>query len=311
MASQSRLARSDRAASPGRVTPHPTTSAPLSVAQEGLWYLHRLTPNRLDYNELISIDKDGPLDADALRRAFTDLLRRHEAWRTTFPTVDGQPVQSVQPVPRIVLPVMDLSDLTPEQAELQAVRHASNVARVPYDLARGPLVRPRLFKLARERHRLALAMHHIVFDGGSRQSRRASGTGRALRRPSLRPSAAAARAAGPLRRLRPLGAGMDRGTDRIAAPRALAPTAFGHTVTFAASRSLAAGPAAISRRSGCADGTRGHGTTPARSRQRGGCNAVPGHGRRLGDLARSLLGRERRLSSRRRPTCASAVSSRR
>jgi non-ribosomal peptide synthetase component F len=148
------------------VTSLRTTSPPLSVAQEGLWYQHRLTPNRLDYNELISIDKHGPLDPDALRRAFTELLRRHEAWRTTFEMIEGEPVQSVQPVPRVALPVMDLSDLAPEQAELQAARHASNVARVPYDLGRGPLVRPRLFKLGPDRHRLALAMHHVVFDGG-------------------------------------------------------------------------------------------------------------------------------------------------
>src|ERR1700727_1862056 len=68
---------------------------PLSVSQTGLWYLSRLAPNSAACNELITIRKTGPLDVQALRRAFADLVARHEAWRTTFKIVDGVPYQFV------------------------------------------------------------------------------------------------------------------------------------------------------------------------------------------------------------------------
>jgi non-ribosomal peptide synthetase component F len=140
---------------------------PLSVAQEALWYRSRLAPTALTYNETISIRKDGSLDAPALRRAFEEIVRRHEAWRTNFAVVDGRPVQVVRPAPTFELPVVDLGHLTPEEAERQAVRTIAEVSRIPYDLVRGPLVRPRLFRFPADHHRLYLAMHHLVFDGVS------------------------------------------------------------------------------------------------------------------------------------------------
>lgn len=140
---------------------------PLSVAQEALWYVSLLAPNRISYNETISIRKEGPFDVPAFRRAFNEIVRRHEAWRTTFDTIGGDPVQVVQPVPGFDLPVVDLSHLTCEQAERQAVRLAAETSRVPYDVRRGPLVRPRLVRFPGDQHRLYLAMHHLVFDGVS------------------------------------------------------------------------------------------------------------------------------------------------
>jgi amino acid adenylation domain-containing protein len=137
------------------------------VAQEALWYLSFLVPNQFAYNEAISIRKDGPFDADAFRRAFNEIVRRHEAWRTRFGIVDGEPVQVVQAPPTFDLPILDLSHLSAGQAERQAVRLAARVSRVPYDLRRGPLLRPRLIRFPAGHHRLYLAMHHLVFDGVS------------------------------------------------------------------------------------------------------------------------------------------------
>jgi non-ribosomal peptide synthetase component F len=137
------------------------------VAQEALWYLSLLVPNQFSYNEAISIRKDGPFDVDAFRRAFNEIVRRHEAWHTTFDTVGGAPVQILQPGPAFDLPVLDLSHLSLEAADRQAVRLAAQVSRVPYDLRRGPLLRPRLVKFPGDHHRLYLAMHHLVFDGVS------------------------------------------------------------------------------------------------------------------------------------------------
>jgi amino acid adenylation domain-containing protein len=137
------------------------------VAQEALWYLSVLAPYQTSYNETISIRKDGPFDVGAFRRAFDEIARRHEAWRTTFDTIAGEPVQVVAPAPSFDLPVVDLSHLTREQAERRAVRIAAEVSRVPYDVRRGPLLRPRLLRFPEDHHRLYLAMHHLIFDGVS------------------------------------------------------------------------------------------------------------------------------------------------
>ena len=79
----------------------------------------------------------------------------------------GEPVQVVHPPPSFDLPLIDLSHLSREQAERQAVRLVAEVSRVPYDLRRGPLLRPRLIRFPGEHHRLYLAMHHLIFDGVS------------------------------------------------------------------------------------------------------------------------------------------------
>jgi amino acid adenylation domain-containing protein len=140
---------------------------PLSVAQEALWYQSLLAPNQVSYNETISIRKDGPFDLGSFRRAFNEIVRRHQAWHTTFDVIGGEPVQVVRPAPDFDLPVLDLSHLTHEQAERHVVHLVAEMARVPYDLRRGPLLRPRLVRFSATHHRLYLALHHIVFDGVS------------------------------------------------------------------------------------------------------------------------------------------------
>jgi non-ribosomal peptide synthetase component F len=147
--------------------PSSDSAAPLSVAQEALWYRAMLAPTALTYNEAISIRKDGPLDTGALRRAFNAIVSRHAAWHTTFDTVNGEPVQVLGPVPTFELPLLDLSELSREQAERRATELVAEAARVPYDVRRGPLLRPRLIRFPGDQYRLYLAMHHLIFDGVS------------------------------------------------------------------------------------------------------------------------------------------------
>lgn len=142
-------------------------AAPLSVAQEALWDQAILAPTALPYNEAISIRKDGPLDLGALRLAFNAIVHRHTAWRTTFDTVNGEPVQVVGTALAFELPLLDLSELSSEEAEGHATELAAQTARVPYDVRRGPLLRPRLIRFTADHHRLYLAMHHLIFDGVS------------------------------------------------------------------------------------------------------------------------------------------------
>jgi hypothetical protein len=149
-------------------TPPPgPDEAPLSVVQEAMWYSTRLHPRRLTYNETVPIEKDGPLDPEALRLALLELIRRHETLRTHLPVIAGKPTQMVGDVPDLDLPVVDLSHLAPEAAEREALSQVAEVSRQRYNLAKDTLVRPLLFRLPGDRHRLYLAMHHIAFDGVS------------------------------------------------------------------------------------------------------------------------------------------------
>ena len=138
---------------------------PLSVDQEPLWYFSRLVPTSPVYNEAVTIRKDGPFDAAVFRRAFNEFVRRHEAWRTTFALVGGEPAQVVNPTTVFDLPLLDLSLLSADEAEHRAARQAAEAAKRPYDLEHGPLLRPSLVRFADDHHRLYLAMHHLIFDG--------------------------------------------------------------------------------------------------------------------------------------------------
>ncbi len=141
--------------------------ATISVALEALWLISQLGPQRTSYNEAVSIRKQGPLQLDALREAFNTLVRRYDVWHSVIDRVDGEPALLEQPPVRFALEVVDLSGLTAEAAERQAVRIVADAARVPYDLSRGPLLRPTLVRLGADEHRLYLAMHHAIFDGVS------------------------------------------------------------------------------------------------------------------------------------------------
>ena len=109
----------------------------------------------------------GELDHAALHGALNEVVRRHEVLRTHFGMQDGQPVQVIAPELHLPLPVEDLTHLPPDEREREAKRRAQEAAEAPYDLARGPLIRARLLRLAPSEHWLILTLHHIVTDGWS------------------------------------------------------------------------------------------------------------------------------------------------
>ena len=137
--------------------------APLSFAQQRLWFLHRLDPGDPAYNIPMAFRFDGPLDTGALRRSFEGVVRRHEALRTTFVMEGDTPVQVIGPPFPVPLDPVDLADAGEQGAAAFAARDGS----VPFDLARGPLFRARLFRVGEDAHVLVLTVHHIVFDGWS------------------------------------------------------------------------------------------------------------------------------------------------
>ena len=141
--------------------------APLSFAQERIYFLDQLDPGTATYNLPSAVRIEGPLDAAALERALGEVVRRHEALRTVFVTVDGRPVQRILPHAPLRLSVEDLSVLPPDARE-QAMRERVDTESLrPFDLATGPLFRPALLRLGAEDFVLLLMMHHIVGDGWS------------------------------------------------------------------------------------------------------------------------------------------------
>ncbi|HSS51912.1 MAG TPA: amino acid adenylation domain-containing protein, partial [Thermoanaerobaculia bacterium] len=110
---------------------------------------------------------EGPLDRAVLALCLGEVVRRHEALRTVFAAPEGSPVQVIQPPAPFALSVVDLSRLPASRREATALALAGGEAGRPFDLARGPLLRGVLLRMAEDDHVVALTMHHIVSDGWS------------------------------------------------------------------------------------------------------------------------------------------------
>ena len=141
--------------------------APLSFAQQQVWLHAQLVPEIPIYNEPVTVRRDGPLDVAVLERALTEIVRRHQAWRTTFGLANGEPVQLIRPAARVQLRLVDLTRLSPSERELEAEKLGVAEAVLPFDLSQGPLFRALLVRFNDTEHRLFLTLHHIIFDGYS------------------------------------------------------------------------------------------------------------------------------------------------
>ncbi|HST62903.1 MAG TPA: amino acid adenylation domain-containing protein, partial [Longimicrobium sp.] len=142
-------------------------AAPLSFAQERLWFLDQLESAGALSNLPAALRLSGALDRAALERALGEIVRRHASLRTTFPEAGGVPVQRVAPVADFVLSVEELTALEDDAREAEVRRRIAEDAALPFDLAAGPLFRASLLRLADEAHVLLLALHPIVADAGS------------------------------------------------------------------------------------------------------------------------------------------------
>ena len=109
----------------------------------------------------------GPLDATALARALTELARRHESLRTTFVTRDGEPWQHISSPEPLRPEIIDLQNVPAADRETVVEEHVQKEVQRPFGLARGPLFRPVLIRLAPDEHEFVVSIHHIVADGWS------------------------------------------------------------------------------------------------------------------------------------------------
>ena len=140
---------------------------PLSFAQQRLWFLDRLEPNSASYSVPAAVRLEGPLDVAALEKSISGIIRRHEALRTTFATVEGEPVQIVSSPAVQTLSITDLQGLSLAERTVEVQRLINEEARRPFDLSQGPLMRFTLLRLSPEEYVALLTMHHIISDGWS------------------------------------------------------------------------------------------------------------------------------------------------
>ncbi|MEP7122426.1 MAG: non-ribosomal peptide synthase/polyketide synthase [Byssovorax sp.] len=139
----------------------------LSFAQERLWFLAELEPNDPSYNIALVRRLTGALDRDALARALSAVVARHEVLHTVFAAKDGRPVARVRPAEAVALPVVVLSSLPEPEREAAVQREIAAEAQRPFNLATGPLLRARLLEAGVDDHVLLLTLHHIVTDAWS------------------------------------------------------------------------------------------------------------------------------------------------
>ncbi|MEH2121099.1 amino acid adenylation domain-containing protein [Nostoc sp.] len=140
---------------------------PLSFAQQRLWFLAQLEPNSPFYNIPATVRLQGQLNLRALQQSFKEILRRHEALRTNFQTVEGQPVAVISSATSLLLPVFDINELSSNQQEASVRQLAEFEAQQPFDLNRDLLLRVKLMCLGEQEHIVLLTMHHIASDGWS------------------------------------------------------------------------------------------------------------------------------------------------
>jgi glutamate-1-semialdehyde aminotransferase len=154
----------------GRREPVPAAepvSAPLTAAQRGLWTLAQLDPQvSASFNESITCRFRGPLAVAVLRGALRQVVARHEVLRTTFSA--GGERQIVHPAIALGIPLVDLAALPPARRDAIAAQWQSGeLCQELFDLTSGPLLRPRLLRLAERDHLLDLTLHHLITDGWS------------------------------------------------------------------------------------------------------------------------------------------------
>jgi len=141
----------------------------LSYAQKRLWFLYQLDPTNRMYDVPTMMKYNGDLDLRAFEMALQQVIDRHDALRTVFREIDGEPRQIVLPESTFSLAYRDLSGLDTEtQREFIRLKIEEH-NKTPFDLTTGPLLRAILFKCGGEEYQWYLNMHHIITDGWSHE----------------------------------------------------------------------------------------------------------------------------------------------
>ncbi|TCP59055.1 amino acid adenylation domain-containing protein [Tumebacillus sp. BK434] len=145
----------------------PPGESPLSYSQERMWVMEQMEPDAAVYNVPFAVTITGELDRDLLSQSIHEVIRRHEALRTTFPVTDGTPTILIHQELSVPITALDVRDVPEGEREEAAKRLAREEAKRPFDLIHGPLVRVTTIRKADEEHLLLFTLHHIISDGWS------------------------------------------------------------------------------------------------------------------------------------------------
>ncbi len=140
---------------------------PASFAQKRLWFLDQLEPGSPFYNLPYAVRLTGQLNIDLLEQSFQIIVRQHEALRTSLLTVDGEPVQVINPDANLQITSINLQNLPKHQREEQARKIAIEEVKRPFVLSECPLFRVKLLQINEQNYILLLTIHHVIFDGWS------------------------------------------------------------------------------------------------------------------------------------------------
>ncbi|MEU6076193.1 condensation domain-containing protein [Micromonospora sp. NPDC047074] len=143
-------------------------ASPATIAQRQLWFLQQLEPTSTAYHILTVVRLTGELDLPALRGALTAVTDRHDLLRATFAMVDDEVVVRIGPSTPVPVPVVDLVATDAATRDERVRQELTRAHDELFDLAAGPLLRAVVVRCGPGEHLLAVTVHHIVFDGGSR-----------------------------------------------------------------------------------------------------------------------------------------------
>ena len=142
-------------------------TAPLSFAQQRIWFLNQLEPESAAYNESSAFRLSGLLDLEVLKRALNQIVLRHEVLRTVIVTVGGSPRQVITNNRELDLPVIDLQTVPTTDRDSEALRLIVETIRKPFDLSHDLPLRVLLLRLGEQEHMFLVVKHHIASDGWS------------------------------------------------------------------------------------------------------------------------------------------------
>lgn len=142
---------------------------PASVAQRRFYAIDEVSPGNPGSHVIACVRLKGRISLSRLEQSFTELAQRHESLRTTFQKQDDELLQVIHPVNTLPLTVevTTLEDIAESDREEKLWDELRTEGAVPFDLAKGPLLRARLFRLAEQEHVLMLTTHHLITDGWS------------------------------------------------------------------------------------------------------------------------------------------------
>jgi amino acid adenylation domain-containing protein len=140
---------------------------PLSFPQESVWFLQELAPENMAYQAQAHLRWKGKLDVAVLEAVLSEIVRRHEIFRTTFPAIDGKPYQVIHESWQVHLPIIDLCPFSPSVRMEKLQQSIQDALKQQFSLTKLPLLKWTLIQLDSEEYLLLHVEHHMIHDGWS------------------------------------------------------------------------------------------------------------------------------------------------